>query len=43
MLFTSLFVTLLLIQPLNGIIGIISEDSTALFSRNIVEVIDGEY
>ena len=39
--FTSLSVTpLLCIQPLNGIIIIISKNSTALLSINIVEVID---
>ena len=34
---------LLYIQPLNGIICIISKNSTALLSINIVEVIDREY
>ena len=42
--FTLLSVTLLLyIQPLNGIIGIISKNSTASLSINIFEVIDREH
>ena len=42
--FTPLPVSLLLyIQPLNGIIGVMSKNSKAMLSINIVEVIDREY
>ena len=37
------FTSLLYIQRINGIIGMISKNSTTLSSRNIVEAIDREY